>query len=92
MKTIESFFNITIRVLEILKNIFEDIFWYLDRNRKDKENDIVTRFYCTILCAVIGLSWLMGYLLAMLAVVALVVILGQFFIGGEGGLRSFILD
>ena len=80
MKTIESFFNITIRVLEILKNIFEDIVWYLDRNRKDKENDIVTRFYCTILLAG-GVS------------IGLFIFLGQFFIGGEGGgLRSFILD
>tara|TARA_B100000989_G_C19366564_1_gene395541 strand:- start:96 stop:371 length:276 start_codon:yes stop_codon:yes gene_type:complete len=91
MKMIRTFFDKTINFMEILRNIFDDIFLLLDRNRKDKENHIIIRIFYNILFGVIGFSFFMAMFLAGFVSIGLIVYLAKFFIDG-GSLQNFILQ
>ncbi len=91
MKMIRTFFDKTINFMEILRNIFDNIFLLLDRNRKDKENHIIIRIFYNILFGVIGFSFFMAMFLAGFVSIGLIVYLAKFFIDG-GSLQNFILQ
>tara|TARA_B100000886_G_C20003104_1_gene318844 strand:+ start:130 stop:399 length:270 start_codon:yes stop_codon:yes gene_type:complete len=88
---IRTFFDKTINFMEILRNIFDNIFLLLDRNRKDKENHIIIRIFYNILFGVIGFSFFMAMFLAGFVSIGLIVYLAKFFIDG-GSLQNFILQ
>ena len=88
---IRTIFDKTINFMEILRNIFGDIFLLLDRNRKDKENHIIIRIFYNILFGVIGFSFFMAMFLAGFVSIGLIVYLAKFFIDG-GSLQNFILQ
>ena len=91
MKMIRTVFDKTINFMEILRNIFGDIFLLLDRNRNNKENHIIMRIFYNIIFGVIGFSFFMAMFLAGFVSIGLIVYLAKFFIDG-GSLQNFILQ